>query len=58
MWDVFTVDLTLRSREWLNYQIVQGETLLALEVEQLRDKIQALLDDELDAPAEIRLHGA
>ena len=42
------VDLTLQSRKWLDYHINSDETLLALEVEELRDSIDALLKDGLE----------
>ena len=42
------VDLTLQSNEWLNYQITSDENLLAAEVEDLRDSIDALLNDKLE----------
>ena len=47
------VDLTLQSRDWLNYQIHDAETMLATEVEELRDGIDALLRDGLEEPKEI-----
>lgn len=37
------IDLTLQSPEWLNYQIVSDETMLAAEVEDVRDKVNNLL---------------
>ncbi|MCM1415747.1 MAG: hypothetical protein NC430_07460 [bacterium] len=48
-WDVewCRVDLKLQAQEWLNYQIVKDETLLAVEVEQIRDKIDDLLNGSL-----------
>ena len=42
------VDLTLKSQEWLNYNIVYQEVLLPCEVEELCDKIDDLLNDRLD----------
>lgn len=47
------IDLTLQSHEWLNYQIVSDETMLATEVEDVRDKINDLLHDKLDKPEKI-----
>lgn len=44
------LDLTLKSQEWLNYNIVSDEILLAFEVEKLCDKIEALLSDKLNEP--------
>ena len=44
------LDLTLKSQEWLNYNIVSDEILLAFEVEKLCDKIEALLSDKLNGP--------
>lgn len=45
--------MTLQSPEWLNYQIVSDETMLAAEVEDVRDKINDLLHDKLDKPEKI-----
>ncbi|MEG0546666.1 MAG: hypothetical protein RR552_05710 [Oscillospiraceae bacterium] len=42
------IDLTLQSRKWLDYQIVNDELLLMCEIETLRDNIKALLSDEID----------
>lgn len=47
------VDLTLQARKWLNYQIVSDEILLAIEVEEIRDRIEDLLNDKLDKPEKI-----
>lgn len=47
------VDLTLQAREWLNYQIVSDETLLAVEVEEIRDRIDNLLNGSLEKPEKI-----
>lgn len=51
-WDVewCDVDLMLKSQEWLNYNIVSDECLLSIEVEELCDKIDALLNDKLEEP--------
>ncbi len=55
-WDVewCDVDLMLKSQEWLNYNIVSDECLLSIEVEELCDKIEALLNDKLEEPERIR----
>ncbi len=47
------VDLTLKAQEWLNYNIVYQEVLLPAEVEELCDKIEALLNDKLEEPETI-----
>lgn len=47
-----TVDLTLRSDNWLCYQI-SSEILLASEVEEMRDRISDLLEDKIQAVEEI-----
>ena len=47
------IDLTLQSQEWLNYQIVSDEAMLAAEVEDVRDKNNDLLHDNLDKPKKI-----
>ena len=44
------VDLTIRSGNWLDYRIEYKEILLAAEVENLRDGINKLLNDELNEP--------
>lgn len=46
------VDLTLQAK-WLNFQITSSAILLAMEVEKIRDKIDALLNDKLDNPERI-----
>jgi len=40
-------DLTLQSKSWLNYQIVNDELLLMHEVEELHEKIESLLTDKI-----------
>lgn len=42
------VDLSLRSDEWLNYQIKGQEILLACEVEELRHALHELLTDQIE----------
>ena len=44
------IDLTLQASKWLDYQIISDEIMLAIEVERLRDKIDALLHDKLSDP--------
>lgn len=47
------IDLTLQAPDWLNYRIVYAETMLAAEVEHIRDKINDLLHDKLSKPETI-----
>ena len=47
-----TVDLTLRSDNWLCYQI-SSEILLACEVEEMRNRISDLLEDKIQAVEEM-----
>lgn len=42
-----SIDLTLQSREWLNYQIRNDDLLLMREVEIIKGWIEALLSDEI-----------
>lgn len=53
-WDVewCKVDLTVQSRNWLNYQL-SSEILLAYEVEKIRDKISDLLEDKIKIQEEM-----
>ncbi len=44
------VDLRLYAQDWLNYKIKSDETLLSFEVERIRDKINYLLNDKIEAP--------
>lgn len=41
------VDLTLQARKWLDYHITSSELILSVEVEELRDNIDALLNDRI-----------
>ena len=46
------VDLTLQSGNWLNYE-VSSDILLSCEVEEIRNKLSALLSNKIQAPEEL-----
>ena len=48
-WDVewSRVDFTLKSGDWLNYQVHDTELLLMCEIEELQKKLQDLISDKL-----------
>ena len=47
------VDLTLQSGDWLDYHVGPTELLVAAEVKDLRDCIDALLTDRIEKPKEL-----
>lgn len=47
------VDMTLQSRKWLNYIIENVEILLTGEVDELIDKTEKLLNDELESIVQV-----